>query len=143
MVEVRLAQADDVENLAVLCQEMNRFYGEQTDATLEQVAADIRAALFGDPPWSRALIAVDFEGTIVGFAAMSWLWPAAWPTRSMYLKELYVAEAARKTGVGTALMAALTDLAAAEGCTRVEWTTDRDNTAARAFYARLGAAELA
>jgi len=25
-----------------------------------------------------------------------------------------------------------------EGCTRVEWTTDRDNGGARRFYAALG-----
>jgi len=34
------------------------------------------------------------------------------------------------------------ETAAARGCSRVEWTTDAGNTAARAFYARLGLPEL-
>ncbi len=35
-------------------------------------------------------------------------------------------------------MQALFDLAGKHQCSRVEWTTDHDNTGAQAFYARLG-----
>jgi hypothetical protein len=34
---------------------------------------------------------------LAGFAAYSFLWPAVGLTRSLFLKELYVAEAARRT----------------------------------------------
>ena len=33
-------------------------------------------------------------------------------------------------------------VAAEKGCSRVEWTTDADNTSTRAFYEALGATPL-
>jgi RimJ/RimL family protein N-acetyltransferase len=35
-------------------------------------------------------------------------------------------------------MQGLFEAAAKRGCSRVEWTTDQENTAAQAFYERLG-----
>lgn len=78
------------------------------------------------------------DGQLAGFASYSFLWPAAGLTRSLYLKELYVTERARRTGVGKLLMQRLYDIAAEHGCSRVEWTTDRDNPDAQRFYAELG-----
>ncbi|MFI9597889.1 GNAT family N-acetyltransferase [Nonomuraea sp. NPDC052265] len=78
----------------------------------------------------------------VGIASYSFLWPAEGLTRSLYLKELYVAESAQRRGVGTALMNALFDLAAKHECSRVEWTTDTGNSGAQHFYDELGQATL-
>ena len=36
-------------------------------------------------------------------------------------------------------MRALCELAVKQGCSRVEWTTERDNAVAQGFYAALGA----
>lgn len=36
------------------------------------------------------------------------------------------------------LMQAVFDVASKHGCSRVEWTTDRDNSGAQGFYATLG-----
>ena len=76
-------------------------------------------------------------GALAGLAAYSFLWPAIGPTRSLYLKELYVPAAYRGRGVGKLLMRAVFEAAARHGCSRVEWTTDVTNTGAQAFYARL------
>jgi GNAT superfamily N-acetyltransferase len=57
----------------------------------------------GDSPPAHSLLAWD-NGELVGFASYSFLWPAVGLTRSLYLKELYVAEAARRKGVGKLLM---------------------------------------
>jgi RimJ/RimL family protein N-acetyltransferase len=40
-------------------------------------------------------------------------------------------------------MSALFEVAVKHGCSRVEWTTDRDNPGAQAFYDRLGVPLLA
>jgi GNAT superfamily N-acetyltransferase len=61
---------------------------------------------------------------------------------SLYLKELYVAEAYRRAGVGRLLMDGLHDFARRRGLSRVEWTTDVGNHDAQAFYAALGAEPL-
>jgi RimJ/RimL family protein N-acetyltransferase len=78
----------------------------------------------------------------VGFAAYSFLWAAVGLTRSLYLKEMYVADQHRGQGVGRLLMSALFEVAAKHECSRVEWTTDRDNPGAQAFYDRLGVPPL-
>ena len=52
-----------------------------------------------------------------------------------------VAQQARRSGVARALMAAVARAAKAAGSTRIEWSTEPGNTAARAFYDGLGATE--
>jgi len=57
----------------------------------------------------------------------------------MFLYELGVAEAARRRGVGTALVEALTTLAIERGCRGMWVLTEEDNEAAIATYRRAGA----
>ncbi|WP_433345464.1 GNAT family N-acetyltransferase [Micromonospora sp. CA-111912] len=87
---------------------------------------------------ARAVLAWDAQA-LVGLGTYSFLWPAVGPTRSLYLKELYVAQTARGRGVGL-LMDGLIDVAVANSCSRIEWTTDRDNTLAQRFYAKIDVA---
>src|SRR5262249_32665703 len=103
---------------------------------LDDQVRQIREALFGAPAAAHALLARDDHG-LAGFAAWSFLWPAVGLTRSLYLKELYVAEQYRRHGVGKLLMNALFDLARQHRCSRVEWTTDTSNGGALAFYEDL------
>jgi GNAT superfamily N-acetyltransferase len=56
---------------------------------------------------------------------------------SGYLDDLFVAPAARGTGAFEALMAAVRDLAAAEGWPNVRWITAVDNARAQSAYDRL------
>ncbi|WP_020519412.1 GNAT family N-acetyltransferase [Catelliglobosispora koreensis] len=71
-------------------------------------------------------------------ASYSFLRPAADLTQSLYLKELYVSEAERRSGVGKLLMDRLIEIAQETACSRVEWTADSDNPLAIAFYERRG-----
>ncbi|WP_344952838.1 GNAT family N-acetyltransferase [Sphaerisporangium flaviroseum] len=48
-------------------------------------------------------------------------------------------EADRRCGVADLLMQRLFDIARQQGCGRVEWQTEHDNTSARRFYEALGA----
>ncbi|WP_198675830.1 GNAT family N-acetyltransferase [Kribbella monticola] len=137
MIAVRLATAADVEQLLQLTEEMDRFYGSTDFESVELRRRQLRDALFGDTPAATALLAVE-EDTAVGFAAYSFLWPAAGLTRSLYLKELYVSEGQQRRGVGRSLMEALFGVARQHDCSRVEWTTDRDNPGAQAFYKTFG-----
>jgi GNAT superfamily N-acetyltransferase len=137
---IRMAQAGrgDEAAIAALLAEMDGFYDDAPEGTPEERAAQVRAALFADPPLARALLA--WDGSILtGLASYSFLWPAAGLTASLYLKELYVAEAHRRMGVGRLLVGGLYEIAAERGCSRVEWTTDTDNQGAQAFYESLGA----
>ncbi len=137
---IRMAQAGrgDEAAIAALLADMDGFYDDAPEGTPQERAAQVRAALFSAPPLARALLAWD-GGILAGLALYSFLWPAAGLTASLYLKELYVAKAHRRAGVGRLLMGGLYEIAAERGCSRVEWTTDTDNQDAQAFYESLGA----
>lgn len=135
-IEIRAARPLDVDAISRLCDEMDHFYGD-TPESPERRSRQITGALFADPPSAYAMLAWDGD-KLLGLAAYSYLWPAAGTSRSLYLKELYVAEAARRTGTGALLMRELFHHATANGCTRVEWTTDTSNEDAQSFYEALG-----
>ena len=54
-----------------------------------------------------------------------------------YLEDLFVAEAARGTGAGRALIEAVAGMARAHGCDKVYWQTAPDNEQGRRLYDRL------
>jgi GNAT superfamily N-acetyltransferase len=137
VVTIAPARPEDAEAIAGLLDEMDRFYGGTPDEPLDEQLAQIHEALFDELPAARVVLA--WKGTdLVGFASYSFLWPAAGLTRSLYLKELYVAESDRRSGIGKLLMAALFDEADKRRCSRVEWTTDTSNAKAQRFYDELG-----
>src|SRR5690242_11656987 len=141
MTIVVSAEPSHAEAIAVLAEEMDRFYGATQIDPLDTRLRQIHDALFSDQPSAFALLAWNGD-RLVGFAAYSFLWPAVGLTRSLFLKELYVAEEERRRGVGRRLMQALFESAAKFGCSRVEWQTEVANADARAFYAELGAHEF-
>jgi GNAT superfamily N-acetyltransferase len=127
----------DVDAVVGLFEEMDQFYGNEPAGSAADRADQVRKALFGRLPAALALGA--WQDTILeGIAAYSYLWPAVGVSRSLYLKELYVAQSHRRRGAGKLLMDGLHEIAKAEKCSRVEWTTDRPNVAAQDFYASLG-----
>lgn len=138
MITVRPARREDAEAIASLLEELDRFYGATQVEPLATRLAGIESALFTTPPAAFALLACD-DSSLVGMAAYSFLWPAAGVTRSLYLKELYVAGRYRRNGVGSLLMQEIFNAARAQDCSRVEWTTEVENDDAREFYSAIGA----
>jgi len=134
-ITIRHAEAADPTAIAELTAEMDRFYGIAGQEPHGDRIAQIHDAIFGDQPAAYALLAWDGER----LAGYSFLCPAVRLTRSLYLKEPYVSQSARGACIGTLLMRGLFEIAAKRGCSRVEWTTDEDNTGAQAFYEKLGA----
>jgi GNAT superfamily N-acetyltransferase len=139
-VTVALARPEHCAAIAELLDELDSFYGATDVEPAGQRRDHIREGLFASPPAAYALLAwvSDRGERLAGFASYSFLWPAAGRTRSLYLKELYVAETCRGKGVGALLMEALRLTATQHGCSRVEWTTDDDNPGAMRFYEALG-----
>jgi GNAT superfamily N-acetyltransferase len=135
------AKPGDEGPIADLLGELDLFYGDTPQGTGEERTVRVRAALFGDPPAANALLAWDGPA-LAGFASWSLLWPAVGLSVSLYLKELFVPDAYRRSGVGRLLMDGLHQIAAERGYSRVEWTTDTDNAGALAFYEGIGAKPL-
>lgn len=135
IIRIEPARPADVDALVGLLAELAQFYGTDSRPDVDET----EEALFGELPAATVLLA--WAGTdLAGMAAYTYLWPAVGTRRSLYLKELFVAGAHRRSGVGRQLMAALFEIAEQRGCSRVEWTADQENTAAQRFYAELGAA---
>ena len=136
-ITIAPAQPADAAAMAELLAEMDRFYGADTTAPLAERVRQLSDEVFTSSPAARVLLAWDGD-RLAGLAAYSFLWPAAGLTRSLYLNELYVADRYRGQGIGKLLVRSLFGTATKNGCSRVEWTTDRDNAGALAFYAQLG-----
>ncbi|WP_405593205.1 hypothetical protein [Streptomyces sp. NBC_01190] len=82
----------DTDELSLLVAEIEQYYGGNP------VPGDpdqIRRALFSPRPAATVLLARDGD-QILGLASYSLLWPAAGADTSLYLKELYVREHARR-----------------------------------------------
>lgn len=140
-VTIGPARLEHADAIAVLLDDLDRFYSAAEAEPAGQRVRHVREALFGERPGASTVLAWD-KGRAVGFASYSFLWPAAGSTRSLYLKELYVAGDYRGKGVGRSLMDALCQVAAEHDCSRVEWTTDDDNSGAVQFYQALGCVPL-
>jgi len=113
--------------------------------------ADLELVAFPLDPWSETLVGEGVSGRVpttsyfvaeqdaafVGHAAVSVVQDVA------ELQRIATTQDARRTGVATALLAAVVEHAAARGAERLLLEVREDNVAARAFYAGAGFAEIA
>ncbi len=132
MPTARPAGSGDADAIGHLLHEFNASAGYPTPgpAFLARRAAELIAGgeavvlLAGDPP----------DGLLV-----LRMRPSLWADGlDAYLEELYVVPAARRRGLGRALVLAAMDLARAAGAVRMDLGTGEDDTEARALYASLG-----
>ncbi len=134
MITTRGYTPADADDFLILYRACLAYYHVRP-ASAEQEARIV--GLLNSERHLSCLMAYDGD-TPVGFAT----WVLTFPSGSdlaLYMKELFVREEARSTGVGRALMAELVRIAEAEGCCRFDWQTDMDNPGSQAFYARLEA----
>lgn len=94
-----------------------------------------------DPASRLACLIAEVAGAPQGFA----VWHrhvASWSLKDdCYLEDLYVAEAARGTGLGRSLIDALIRTARDAGCGRIYWHTNEANTRARTLYDSYAASD--
>ncbi|WP_377846901.1 GNAT family N-acetyltransferase [Bosea sp. UC22_33] len=133
-IAIRLLQPADHKALAALMVEMQGHYSVPCPSL-----ADILAGLAALPAGIDILVAMKGE-TVLGFASACNLYPGPGLKSGFFLKEIYVADAARGAGLGRKLMAALAELALERGHRRIDWTADADDAALLRFYDGLGAA---
>ena len=138
MITTRLATPADCDVLAELFYLIDRHYFGADRANLDASARHVAANLFQPHCGVQTMLALR-DGQALGLATFSLLYPAPEYSGQLFMKDLFTREEARGSGAGQALMQALAGLALARGCQRLDWTAERGNRAALAFYDRIGA----
>jgi GNAT superfamily N-acetyltransferase len=138
-VQIRPATGADVPVILELIRALAEF--ERLAGEVVATEADLRRTLFGERPAAEVLIA-ELDGAPVGFALYFISYSTFLGRPGLYLEDLFVRPAARKRGVGRALMVALARIAVDRGYGRFEWSVLDWNADAIRFYRSLGAIGL-
>ncbi len=129
MTDITLATPDDLPAILDMVRALSAFHGETAQAT----QAQLHDIFFGPRPMATAMIAKS-NGVAIGYAGLT-------PTMVIHdanirvdIHHLFVHENHRKSGIGTALIAAARDHAVSRGATRVTIGTDPSNATSIATY---------
>ena len=138
-VRVRAATPADVEQIYAWIVELAEY--ERAPDAVVGTPELLSRALFGASPVAEAVIA-EVDGERAGFAVFHGTF-STWECRpGLWLEDLYVPPARRRSGVGLALLSWLARTAVERGCARLEWAALEWNTPALRFYDKLGATRL-
>jgi GNAT superfamily N-acetyltransferase len=96
----------------------------------------------GAPAPRYELYVAEVDGAVVAYAATFTAYSTFLARPSLFLEDLFVAPAARRHGVATAVLAHLEAIARERGCGRFEWMVLDWNTGAQRLYEGIGAAVL-
>lgn len=133
-IKVRIADLNDLDQVAVLFDEYRQFYAQKADAALARSFMKARLAEGS----SLVLVTENPEGEIVAFTQLYPLFDSVSAVPSFILYDLFVAKQARRQGIARALMIEAVNEARRRGAGRLELQTARDNVAAQALYEGLG-----
>jgi GNAT superfamily N-acetyltransferase len=136
---VRPARPDDVRVVLSLIRELADY--ERSLDAVQATEAQLLAALFGDAPAAYCHVA-ESDGEVVGFALWFLNFSTWLGSHGIYLEDLYVRPSARGTGLGSALLTALVEIARERGYGRVEWSVLNWNVDAQGFYRSIGAVPM-
>ena len=131
---VRGAVVEDAVALEGLIAALNRDQGDPDDRL---TAARIGQDLIGSGS-AVVMVAEAPDGVLVGFVTGHHTYETAYAESGIYVGDLYVAPGHRRRGVARALLAALARQGHATGARHLWLTARPGNTAAHAFYRRLG-----
>lgn len=133
-ITVRAAGPEDVGTLLGFVRALARF--ERMPDAVSASEADLLRDGFGPSPRFEARLAL-LDGEPCGFTLFFTSY-STWEGRpGLYLEDIYVAEAARRRGVGRALLADLARIALARDYRRLDLAV-LDWNPARGFYERIG-----
>lgn len=133
MTTIHRAGPADLDALAALFDAYRQFYGEPGD--VGRARQWLRERLrFGE----SAVLVAQRAGMLAGFTQLYPMYSSVRTARTWILNDLYVDPAARRNGVGRALLDAAASFARDDGATAISLETMQDNAAARALYRTAG-----
>jgi GNAT superfamily N-acetyltransferase len=140
-IDVQAATQHDIFGLAALFSEMQRHYKRPVTNEQALEAANIACRPVRDLFDPRVLLA-KLDGAVAGSIVLNVTFPAYELTRALYIRDLYVARAARRCGVAQALVRAAAYVTYSQGFSALDWTTEGTNFGAQQMYEVCGARVL-
>ncbi|MBR0666404.1 GNAT family N-acetyltransferase [Roseomonas hellenica] len=128
--KVRAAAPGDAAALLPLVRALNREQGDPEDLITEAALAGLIAAAH--------VALAELDGAPIGYATGHATFETGHAEHGLYIGDLYVVPEQRRHGVGRALLAQLAATGKMRGARHLWLTAREDNTAAHAFYRRLG-----
>src|SRR5258708_3456053 len=135
MLRIRLATVHDAALLRTMIRELAKFERQLDRVSISE--EDLVRDGFGESPRFRVLIA-EWDGQPAGYA-LFFAYYSTWVGRGLFLEDLFVREAFRRRGIGTALLAAVARVAVDEHCYGIHWDVLDWNEKAIELYEQLGA----
>jgi GNAT superfamily N-acetyltransferase len=135
MLRIRPAAVDDAALLATMIRELAEFEHQLDSVTIRP--EDLARDGFGPNPRFRALLA-EWSGEPAAYTLFFGYY-STWVGWGLFLEDLFVREAFRGRGIGTAMLAAVARVAVDEGCYGIRWEVLDWNQSAVAMYKNLGA----
>jgi GNAT superfamily N-acetyltransferase len=140
---IRRLVPQDAKALAALWAEMQRHYGKPVTENAAMAAAEQACdAQRVDGFEPRILVAHAADGSLAGAIVLNVSFPANELSRSLYIRDLYVAAAMRRLNVARAMLHAAAALALSQGFSALDWTAEAANIDARKLYSGEGARQL-
>jgi GNAT superfamily N-acetyltransferase len=136
---IREARPEDVPLLLGLFRELAEY--ERLEDQLHATEERLDGALFSERPAAEALVAERGAET-VGYALFYPTFSTFLAIQGIWLEDLFVRPAHRKSGAGRALLAAVAGRARERGAERLEWSALDWNELALGFYRSLGAQRM-
>jgi len=134
-VRIRSARVEDGEAVAALATRLMASEGKPPPSLTPQA---FRRDGFGPGARFATLVAEAANG-LVGYALYYPAYDSESASHGLLVSDLFVAEEARRNGIGRALMRAVARVARETGGAWLFWLVIEGNREARAFYDRLGA----
>jgi len=131
---IRRATSSDASALKDLIAELNRDQGDPDDLITD---AHVHEDIIQNPS-TIAMVAEATDGTLAGYATAHATYETGHAERGLYVADLYVVRRHRRQGIARALLAAVARAGHARGARHLWLTAKPANTAAHAFYRRLG-----
>jgi hypothetical protein len=132
--DIRLANRDDADVVADLLVAFRDWFGKSEPATVEIRASVERIMGDGDGEYLLAFLGEE----PVGVCQLRYRWSVWTSSPDCWLEDLFVAEEARGTGLGRALMEAALERARERGCGRIELDVNEQNEPALGLYVASG-----
>ena len=126
----------DVPAFTELCAEMAAFHGAPEPMPRDQWSEKLAADGPGGAGRYEAVCAFD-GGKMIGFLLFSPVYEALFPGNGAFIRDVFVLEDYRRSGVGRNMMAAFARLCLERGWRRADWHADRLDFDARTFYDML------